>query len=440
RSSRRGRRPGRRPGARGGSGAVRVLVVHNRYRSGIPSGEDHVVDREREALTAAGHTVERFERHSDDIAGMSALGKARIPLDLVWNRGAAGDLDRAVTAFGPDVVHVHNVFPLLSASVLRRCLVRGVPCVVTLHNYRLGCPGSALYRDGAPCRRCVGRRLAVPAVVHGCYRTSPAATLPVAVAGAATLRTWRTAPSAYLFLSEALRRELAPLGLPAERCFVKGNFVEPAPARGPAEPLVAYLGRLTEEKGLRVLMAAWDRYRAARSGAGGGLRLAVAGTGPLEGELRAWAAGHRSVELLGLLDRAACADLVGRARAVMAPSEWPEPFGLVVAEAMAAGTVPVATAHGAFADMVADGVDGRLYPPGDTGALAGILADLEVAPPEELAAMGAAARATHRRRFAPAGNVELLEAAYRFAVEHPRRRVYQAAAPALSTAHHGRTG
>lgn len=417
---------------------MRILVVHNRYRSHIPSGEDRVVDRERRALVEAGHEVGRFEVRSDDIAGMPLLRKALVPAGLVWSRRAAAGLDRAISAVGPDVVHVHNTFPLLSASVLRQCLTRGVPSVVTIHNYRLVCPGGGLYRTAVPCRDCVGRRVAVPGVVHGCYRTSPAATLPIAVAGTATRRIWRTAPSAYVFLSEALRRELAPLGLPPERCFVKGNFVEPAPARGPGEPVVAYLGRLTEEKGLRVLMRGWDRYVDGANGHGAGLRLAVAGAGPLEAEVRSWASSRQSVDVLGLLDREACADLVRRARAVVAPSEWPEPFGLVVAEAMAAGAVTIATDHGAFADMVTHGRDGYRYPPGDPDALARILRAVDEAEPGALAAMGAAARATHRRRFTPGDNVAALEAVYRYAVEHPRTRMYHAGGSALSSTHHGR--
>lgn len=419
---------------------MRILVVHNRYRSSSPSGEDRVVDRERQALVEAGHEVARFEARSDDIAAMPMHRKALVPLRLVWNRGAATDLDRAITAVAPDVVHVHNTFPLLSASILRQCTVRGIPSVVTLHNYRLICPGSALYRTGAPCRDCATRRVAIPGVVHGCYRTSPAATLPLAVADFATRRTWRKAPSAYVFLSEALQRELAPLRLPPERCFVKGNFVEPAPPRGPGEPMVAYLGRLTEEKGLRVLMEGWDRYLADANGGANGLHLAVAGTGPLEPEIRSWAADRPSVEVLGLLDREGCADLVRRARAVVAPSEWPEPFGLVVAEAMAAGAVPIATDHGAFVDMVTHGQDGYRYPPGDPAALAQVLRIVEEAPPGALAAMGAAARATHRRRFATGDNVALLEQVYRYAVEHPRGHMYHGADSALSSPNHVRAG
>lgn len=409
---------------------MKVLVVHNRYRSASPSGEDRVVDQEHDALLAAGHDVRRLERFSDDIARMSSHRKLLVPLQVVWNPAAARDLDRALDAFSPDVVHLHNLFPLLSPSVLRRCHARRVPTVVTVHNYRLVCPGGALFRTGAPCRDCVDLAFPGPGVRHGCYRGSPAATLPIAAGTAAGRRIWRRVPSAYLFLSEAHRREMASLGLTPARTFVKPNFV-PAPTRR-AEPgrTVAYLGRLTEAKGLHVLVAAWDRYRAhptraepaSAEPASAGLRLAVAGTGPMEGQIRRWAAGRPEVEVLGLLDRAACAELVRRCRAVVVPSEWPEPFGLVLAEAMASGVPPIATAHGSFVDMVDDGVDGFLYPPGDAAALAAVLRRVDQAPDELVRAMGEAARLTYRRRFDRSANVARLEAAYHFAIDHPRWR------------------
>ena len=64
---------------------LRVLVVHNRYRSEQPSGEDRVVDQEVALLADAGHQVSRFERRSDDIAAMSLLGKAAVPFRVPWN-------------------------------------------------------------------------------------------------------------------------------------------------------------------------------------------------------------------------------------------------------------------------------------------------------------------------------------------------------------------
>ncbi len=397
---------------------MRILLVHNRYRSASPSGENRVVDQEAEALAVAGHEVRRLERRSDDIAALPPARRALVPVQVLWSRRAATDFDAELDRSAPDVVHVHNLFPLLSASVLQRAAARRVPCVVTVHNYRLVCPGSDLYRTGAPCRDCAGRTLALPGIRHGCYRASALATAPVALAAAAHRRLWRTVPSAYLFLSEAHRRELGSLDLPPERCFVKGNAVPPAPPRGAPEPLVVYLGRLSEAKGLRVLQRAWERFAADRPGSG--LRLALAGAGPLDGELRQWAAARPDVSFLGLLDRPACAALVGRCRAVVVPSEWPEPFGLVVIEAMAAGVPALATDHGAFPELVTHGVDGFLYPPGSAPSLAGLLAEVAGASEARLAEMGRAALRTYRARFTPAGNVAALEAAYRFAVDHPR--------------------
>jgi glycosyltransferase involved in cell wall biosynthesis len=396
---------------------MKLLVVHNRYRTSSPSGEDRVVDQECEALLAAGHDVRRFERFSDDIAGFSLPRKAQLPVRLLWNRQAARDLGTVLETFHPDAVHFHNTFPLLSPSVLRLCERKRVPSVVTLHNYWQVCGGCNLFRTGAECRDCVGRRLPLPGVQHGCYRNSTLATLPVAVATVAHRRIWQTVPEAYIFLSQAQQRELAPVGFPPSRCFVKPNLTPPTPRRTTPEDLVVYLGRLSEPKGLRVLMRAWDRYIGA--GPSPGLRLAIAGTGPLEAQIRAWAGSRPSVDMLGFVDREQCASLVRRATTVVVPSEWLEPFGLVVVEAMAAGVAPIATTQGAFPELITDGVDGLLYPPSDDGALATLLAQIE-ASPQWMAKLGTSARRTYEGRFAPARIVTELEAIYRFAIDNPR--------------------
>lgn len=398
---------------------MRIVVVHNRYRSALPSGEDRVVDQEHDALRAGGHEVYRFERSSDQISAFSPYRKALVPLSVVRNPRAATAFDEFLVRVQPDVVHVHNVYPLLSPSVLQVCARRPVPCVVTLHNYRHVCPDGTLFRNGEPCRRCVERRVALPALVHRCYRGSAAATAPLVLSSAANRHLWRTVPSAYIFLSRAQRREFASLRLPGTRCFVKGNFVEQSVGSRHPEDLVVYLGRLTEAKGVRSLMDAWDSYMASERGSG--MRLAVAGTGPLEPELQRWAASRSSVEPLGLLERSQCAELLLRARAVVVPSEWPEPFGLVAAEAMAAGVPTIATAHGSFVDLVDHGVTGFLYRPGDPQELAALLRHVANAPPEALDAMGAAARQAYALHLGPLHNVAQLAAVYRFAVEHPRR-------------------
>jgi glycosyltransferase involved in cell wall biosynthesis/SAM-dependent methyltransferase len=399
---------------------MRCLVVHNRYRSSSPGGEDRVVDQERAALVADGHVVERFERFNDDIESWSLAQRSAIPTRVVWSGDARRSLGRAIRAFRPDVVHVHNTFPLLSASILYACRAEGVPVVVTLHNYRLACASGDLFRDGRVCHDCIGHRSLAPGVQHGCYRGTAIATTPIAVSSAIHLGAWRTIPAAFLLISERQREILEPLRLPRERVFVKANPV-PADvvptARPAARHVVVYAGRLVEAKGVPLLMRAWDRFQATT---GGDLKLVIAGAGPLESTVRAWAAERPSVEMRGMLSRTDCATLVASARAAVVPSEWEEAFGLVAVEAMACGVAPIAPAHGSFPELLEHRRSGVLFEPGDAAELAGVFAEIE-ADPDRFAEYGRAARARYEAQFDPAANLEQLLAIYRFAGASPVR-------------------
>jgi glycosyltransferase involved in cell wall biosynthesis len=391
---------------------MHVLVVHNRYASAQPSGENRVVDQEAELLRTAGHRVEVFERRSDDIGSMSLLAKVAVPLRVPWNAAVRTELASRLRAERPDVVHVHNVFPLLSPAVLAACADAGVPAVATLHNYTQICPPGTLQRDGKPCTECVGAT-PLPAVRHGCYRGSRLATVPLALSLSANRRRWWTGVERFLCISAAQREVLVRAGMPAERLAVKHNFVPDPDVRrtGPGEH-VLYLGRLAEAKGVRLLMAAWDELAA---GGGVGVPLVIAGTGPLEAEVTAWAAGRDDVRHVGLLDAAECQKAIARSVAVVAPSTWLEAFGLVVVEAMAAGVPVVAAGHGAFVELVDDGVTGLLHKPGESASLASGIR--RIAADEALGSeMGRAARLRYEQGFSPAVGLERLLEEYRTAI------------------------
>jgi glycosyltransferase involved in cell wall biosynthesis len=395
---------------------MRILIVHNRYRSAAPSGENRVVDQESEALEALGHEVMRFGRSSDEIGQWSMAKKASLPARTIWSRETYRDLKAVLQRDRPEVVHVHNTFPLLSAAVLHACRDARIPLVTTIHNYKLACASGTFFRDGATCHDCA-RGLPLPAMLHGCYRESRAATAPVALAMGLHRQAWRSLVSAYVFVSAAQRDLLQGLGLPPSRVFVRHNLI---PGRGRPEtartPTVVYAGRLDEAKGVRLLMAGWDGYRQ-KSGEPG-LRLAIAGGGPLGHEVAAWAASRPSVEMHGTVSGDQCAELISRARAVLLPSAWQETFGLVAVEAMAAGVPPIAAGHGAFTELIAPGVDGVLFSPGDPAALALAIADVE-ANPERYEAYGDQARKTYEERFDPQRSVDDLLGIYRFAMTHP---------------------
>ncbi|MFF8430322.1 glycosyltransferase [Streptomyces sp. NPDC016566] len=391
---------------------MQVLVVHNRYASAQPSGENKVVDQEVALLRGAGHRVELFERRSDDIGALSLPAKAALPLRVPWNRAVRRELAAKLRAERPDVVHVHNVFPLLSPAVLAACADAGVPAVATLHNYTQVCPPGTLQRDGRPCTECVGST-PLPAVRHGCYRGSRLATVPLAVSLSANRRRWWSGVERFFCISAAQREVLVGAGMPPELLAVKHNFVpEPGVVRAGAGEHLLYLGRLAEAKGVRLLMTAWDEIA---SGGGIGVPLMIAGTGPLEPEVAAWAAGRNDVRYVGLYDQEECRRAVARSVAVVAPSTWLEAFGLVVVEAMAAGVPAVAAGHGAFVELVEDGVTGLRHLPGDPGSLASCLRRI-TADPDRNREMGQAARRRYEQDFSPAVGLERLVEGYRTAI------------------------
>jgi glycosyltransferase involved in cell wall biosynthesis len=398
---------------------MRILVVHNRYRATAPSGENAVVDQESSALSSRGHDVVLFQRHSDDIAAWSPLRRATLPARVLWSESSRRDISAAIAQFAPDVVHVHNVFPLVTPSVLYACRDASVPVVVTLHNYRLGCTSGDFLRDGRVCHDCLGGS-SLPALVHGCYRQSRASTIPLVLGGWLHSEAWRTMVTAYIFISGAQRDRLGPVGLPAGRSFVKHNFAPPPPQDEVAtEPQVAFVGRLAAVKGAPFLMRAWDDFRARRPRSP--LRLVVAGGGELSAAVARWAVGHPTVTVAGHVSRPDVWGILARSRAVIAPSQWEEPFGMVAVEAMAAGTATVASAHGAFPELVTHGSDGELFPPTDLDALVAILADVD---DNSLRwdEYGRQARQTYVSRFSPKASVDRLLDIYRFAVEHPIER------------------
>jgi glycosyltransferase involved in cell wall biosynthesis len=241
--------------------------------------------------------------------------------------------------------------------------------------------------------------------------------VPVALAAVAHRRAWRTLVAAYACISAAQRDLLRGVGLPADRVFVRHNMIPARPVvQAPRRAEVIYAGRLDAAKGVPLLMAGWDRDWSATGSPG--LSLVIAGSGPLEDDVRAWAASRPSVRLVGQLDADACASAMAAARAVVLPSTWEETFGLAAVEAMALGVAPVAAGHGAFPELITDGVDGVLFRPGDPASLASTLESADKNP-RTFDEFGVQARKTYEQRFNPADSMQRLLEIYRYAIEHP---------------------
>jgi len=308
------------------------------------------------------------------------------------------------------VVHVHNTLPLLSPSVFHAAHDGGAATVHTLHNYRLVCPGNLLLRDGAICRDCVGKAFAAPAVRHTCYRGSAAATAAVAVTTAVHRRlgTWDREVDRYIVLSEFARGVFVEGGLPADRIAVKPNPAPEGAQAGPGGAGALFAGRLTAEKGVRVLLAAWASDPSLPV-------LTIAGDGELAGEVAEAAATDPRIRPVGWQTAAQMAERMATADALVVPSLWYEGWPLVTVEAMGRGTPVVASGHGPFPEIVADGETGRLFAPGDPGALAAAVADL-FSDADRLAAMRPAARLRCRGHFSTSADYDRLQAVYSDAI------------------------
>jgi glycosyltransferase involved in cell wall biosynthesis len=388
---------------------MRVLVVHNRYRSAQPSGENAVVEEETALLREAGAVVELLTAESDDIAGWPVAKRATLPGRVVWSRDGARTVRRAVGGFRPDVVHFHNTFPLLSPAALRAAHSEGVRVVQTLHNFRPLCPAATFLRDGRVCEDCLGK-VPVPAVIHGCYRSSRAATLPIAVKDAfhSAIGTWSSAVDTYITPSAFARSRYVKAGWPEERIEVKYNT-----APDPGHPQPAYdggflcLSRLYPEKGVDVLLDAWRRAFPE-----GGERLRIVGSGELEDDLHRRAEGLQGVEFTGQLPREEGLRLLSEARALIVPSRWYEVFPRIVAEAYALGIPVVASRIGSLAEIVHDGETGVLFEADDSDGLAQALRRL-AGDPAEARRLGGEARAEYERSLTPRATVERLLAIYR---------------------------
>ncbi|MEU7951321.1 glycosyltransferase family 4 protein [Micromonospora chalcea] len=335
---------------------MRIVVAHNRYREAQPSGENTIVDAEIAQLTAAGVEVLPFLRSSDEIPSMSKPAKALLPISPIWAPKAQHDLDRLLTEHRPDVLHLHNPYPLLSPWVVRTAHKRGVPVVQTVHNYRQVCSSGLYFRDGVICQDCRGRALGVPAIVHRCYRNSRAQSALMATTLAVHRPTWKSVDR-YIALTTAVADHLRDYGIPDERIVVKPNAVPDPGTPAPVGNGFLFMGRLSPEKGLDLLLAAWRRHPV---GALGPLR--IAGDGELRPLAEAAAAERPDVLYLGQLDRSGVRAALADSSVVLATSTWHDVLPTVIIEALASGRPVLGTALGGIPYLV--GADGPREPAG----------------------------------------------------------------------------
>jgi glycosyltransferase involved in cell wall biosynthesis len=394
---------------------MKILILHNRYK--IIGGEEGVVKAEYALLANHGHDVAVFEVSNDRIVGI--WGKLRTAIDGIYSLPSKQQVSDAIAQMEPDLVHVHNFFPLLSPSVYDACLDADVPVVQTLHNYRLLCPKAMPFRNGQICEDCFDRVVPWAGILHGCYRNSHIQSASVA----AMLglhhwqRTWHKRVDAYIALSDFQKQVFVRSGLPEERFFVKPNFVfgSESPDDSTRGDFALFVGRLSEEKGVDVLLDAYLQHHLT-------IPLKIIGDGPSRAALEEKAAGLPQVTFLGRQDATVVMQMMQIAQFLVFPSIWYEGFPLTIAEAYACRLPTIASNLGTMSEIVVDGVTGVHFESGNAADLASKM-QWAISHPHALKKMGEAAYQIYKHRYTPEVNYPQLLKIYNSAIDRAKMRL-----------------
>ncbi|NNE35909.1 MAG: glycosyltransferase family 4 protein [Rhodothermales bacterium] len=386
---------------------LNVLLVHNYYQQS--GGEDRMFEAEGSLLESRGHRVRRFTAHNDVITGLNQFSVAA---KSVWNRRTTRDLNRLLKHGDTDVVHFHNTLPLVSPSAYYAAKRSGAAVVQTLHNYRLFCPKSVLMRDGHVCEECIGQTFAWPAVKYGCYRNSKPATTVVATMLYVHNRmdTWNQQIDVNIALTNFARDKYIEGGLDPARIVVKPHFVEShlPPGSGNSGGAV-FVGRLSDEKGIRTLLEAWSDEEV-------GMPIEIVGDGPLAGEVERAAAKNELITWRGRLSSVDVFELVRESSVLIAPSECYETFGRVVIESFSLGTPVIVSDIGAIGELVEHGRTGYKFQPGNARELRQRVIDFAAAT-ESQQEMREAVILEHASRYTADINYPLLMDVYDRAIK-----------------------
>ena len=387
---------------------MRILSIHNQYQ--IRGGEDESSKSEQQLLREMGHYVDVYQEHNDRVADIGAVPMA---LRTVWSQESYKIVKQKLSSSKFDIVHIQNFFPLISPSVYYAAKSEGVPVVQTLRNYRLLCPNGLFFRNGQVCEDCMGKNIPFPGVSHACYRENRPASGAVATMLTVhrAMGTWKEMVDVYISLTEFARQKFIAGGLPAEKIVVKPNFINPDPGLGKgAGGYALFVGRLSVEKGLDTLLAAWEHLEQK-------IPLKIVGDGPLASEVVEAAKRIPEVEWLGRRPMSEVHQLMGEAMFLVFPSKWYETFGRVAAEAFAKGTPVIAANIGAIAELVDSGRTGLHFSPGNSEDLARKV-QWAIENKTKLTQMRQEARTEYEAKFTPQQNYRRMMEIYDMVSSH----------------------
>ncbi|MCK7589531.1 glycosyltransferase [Subsaxibacter sp. CAU 1640] len=340
---------------------LKILIIHSSYRNF--GGEDAVVQQESELLKQKYHIETLIFENQKGVDGLSQF------ICSIWNLKAYRIVDKKIKSFKPDFVHLHNWHYGSGPLIIRAVKKNKIPLVSTLHNYRLLCPSATLLFKNKLYLKSLSQDFPWKAVRDGVYRDSKLQTFVLAMViwFHSKIATWNKV-DLYICLTTTVASKFvgSKLGISNRKFFIKPNFTNPYKnsRHQDRQGHFIYIGRLSEEKGIRILL---ETFKALDE------QLHIAGDGPLKGEVELVSKQHPNIRYLGILPKDDVRDQIAQSTALIFPSIWLETFGLTIIEAFSAKTIVLASNLGGPSTMIANGVNGFLFEPNSVNALKGAI-------------------------------------------------------------------
>jgi glycosyltransferase involved in cell wall biosynthesis len=377
---------------------MKILQIHNKYLE--KGGEDTVVINERMLLQQYGHEVDLCEFDNQDLEGIS---KIALFSKTIFNTHSYQKLINQIEIFEPDVVHIHNVFYTASPSVFYALKKKKIPSVMTIHNYRFGCIQGLLYRDNANCQLCLDKNNSFYGVKNKCFKDSYAKSIQLSLVNTANkiALKYSNPIKKYIFLAEFNKALLSPvLSLKPNDGIIKSNYVNdfgfsPKEKR---EDFYLFVGRLNEQKGVKLLLDIFSRNNK---------KLKLIGAGPLEDWVKQMAINHPNIEYLGYADNAFIIKQLKKSRGLIVPSLTYEGQPMTILEAFSTGTPVYATNTKNLDTIISHGKNGYLFEPNQPDIIFNNLDKLDET------SLYINARQTYEAQYSPASNYQQLMQIYK---------------------------
>lgn len=336
---------------------MKILFIHNKYQ--IKGGEDSVLKNEIQLLKKNGHHVDSYIVSNNSIKSM--YDKIKVFFNIHYSSTQKVKISKYLKESKPDIVHVHNFFPLITPSVFDACIENNIPVIHTLHNFRLICPSGLLMHKNKIYEKSI-KNSAFSTVFDKVYRNSYIGTFSVArmIEYHKKNKTWQSKVDQFIALTNFSKSKFLESGFLDEKISIKPNFssYKGYENRDIQREGALFVGRLSEEKGIKVLLKAWENLS---------IKLKIIGDGPLSSLVMN--NNNPNIEYLGFMNQEKIFNEMQKASFLVFPSQWYEGFPMVIIESFANGLPIIASNLGSMAEIIKNDFNGLHFKKGDVNDL-----------------------------------------------------------------------